>query len=178
MPSLYIPSTQTMILDYGHRYTHPTTGIGYGRTDYDDPAKLAEIGAFPLTMQNPAEGMSADGWEIVQVGEGYVRRPTGESPIPVPPYVPPPQNEYLKGYYEATKKLRQLAGETVPDNEWVKLEDSQYEATLTQAIINNSSSPANLAIVNATTTKILYTFTQLTLKLQIEWESFTYDGSY
>jgi hypothetical protein len=81
-----------MILDYGHRYTHPVTGEVYGRTDYDDPAKLAEIGAFLLTMHVPAEGMSADGWEIVQVGDGYVRRPTGETPIPAKPQEPPPES--------------------------------------------------------------------------------------
>jgi hypothetical protein len=102
-----------MILDYGHRYTHPVTGEVYGRTDYDDPAKLAEIGAFLLTMYGPADGMSADGWEIVPVGDGYVRRPTGETPIPVPLSVPPSDEvlQFRREYLDTTAALCAIAGE-------------------------------------------------------------------
>ena len=85
---------------------------------------------------------------------------------------------YLKGYYVATQELRKLAGITVPDHEFIKLEDSQYQTTLNTAIQNNAASPLNLAIINALCSTILYTFTQLTLKLQISWNDFTYDGSY
>ena len=93
MPTLYIASTQTMILDSCHRYTHPITGIVYGGTDYDNPAKCSEIGAVPLTLQEPSPGMSPDGWEIVEVIGGYLRRPTGETILPPP--TPPPQ-EFTK----------------------------------------------------------------------------------
>jgi hypothetical protein len=46
---LYIPETQTIIRSHLQRYSHPQTGEIYGGTDYDDPTKLAEIGAIPLT---------------------------------------------------------------------------------------------------------------------------------
>jgi len=48
MLPLYVPATSTVIADYFQRYTHPATDIVYGGTDYDDPAKLAEIGAVQL----------------------------------------------------------------------------------------------------------------------------------
>ena len=166
MPSLYVPATQTMILDYGHRYTHLESGEVYGRTDYDDPAKLAEIGAFPLTMQGPADGMSADGWEIVQVGDGYVRRPTGETPIPVKPQEPPPENEYLKGYYEATRKLITLATGTQPP-ECVKLEDAEYQERCRQASLVD---PVSCQLI---VTSLMYCFFQLKF-LGLDWEQFKY----
>lgn len=61
---LYIPSTDTVILDRYTRYTDPTTGIVYGKTDYDDPAKLAEIGAVPLRVMTPVAGLEVVEWVI------------------------------------------------------------------------------------------------------------------
>jgi hypothetical protein len=48
MLPLYIPSTDTYIRDYSHKYTHPITGEVYGKTDYDNTSKLSEIGAISL----------------------------------------------------------------------------------------------------------------------------------
>lgn len=61
---LYIPATDTVILDHYTRYTHPVTGIVYGKTDYDDPAKLAEIGAVPLRVMTPVAGVEVAEWVI------------------------------------------------------------------------------------------------------------------
>ena len=88
MQSLYIAANETIIRDRKHRYTHPTTGEVYGGTDYDDPAKLAEIGAVPLRDQGPAEGKVADGWEIVAEADGFVRRPLEEVDPPAPVEAP------------------------------------------------------------------------------------------
>ena len=84
MQPLYVPSTKTQIRDKKHRYVHPTTREVYGGTDYDNPEKLAEIGAIPLTDEAPPSGYLADGWEIVAEEGGYVRRPTSVSLIPPP----------------------------------------------------------------------------------------------
>ena len=84
MDALYIAETKTEIRRKRDRYTHPETGEVYGGTDYLDPIKLAEMGAVSLRDEAPAEGMIADGWEIVNDGDGFVRRPTSQSPIPEP----------------------------------------------------------------------------------------------
>lgn len=47
MQPLYIPASDMIIRDPAYRYVH-TNGEVYGRTDYEDPAKLAEIGAVQL----------------------------------------------------------------------------------------------------------------------------------
>ena len=61
---LYIEATQTVITNATQRYIHPDTGIVYGGTDYSDPAKLAEIGAVPLRIEQPDTGFDAETWEI------------------------------------------------------------------------------------------------------------------
>jgi len=76
MNPLYIPATNTIIRNYSHRYIHPTTGIVYGSGDYDNAAKLAEIGAVPvLTIsdeipENPIEIASTEG--LSEDGNSYV----------------------------------------------------------------------------------------------------------
>ena len=62
---LYIEATSTIITSPGEQYIHPVTGIVYGGTDYDNPVKLAEIGAVPLRVEQPAEGFDAETWEVV-----------------------------------------------------------------------------------------------------------------
>jgi len=81
---LYVPATQTIILSPAQRYTHPTTGIIYGGTDYDDAAKLAEIGAVPLTVGSAPEGYRALTWETVEVDGEWVHRPATTEEIPAP----------------------------------------------------------------------------------------------
>jgi hypothetical protein len=78
MLPIYIPATQTTITSAKTRYVHPTTGEVYGGTDYDSATKLSEIGAYPLAQQDPSPGYMAEGWEIIQDGDGYLRRPTSE----------------------------------------------------------------------------------------------------
>lgn len=90
----------------------------------------------------------------------------------------PDTKEYLKGYYGATRSLRQLAGISLSDNEWVKLEDTEYQTTLMTALSLNKDNPYNMGLINTLCSTILYTFTQLTLKLNLKWDDFTYDGSY
>jgi hypothetical protein len=65
MNAIYIPATQTIIRSYSDRYVY--NGEVYGGTDYDDAAKLAEIGAVPV--------VDADGTvpaNPVRVGETVV----------------------------------------------------------------------------------------------------------
>jgi hypothetical protein len=57
MIPLFVPATSTVILDYVTRYIHPGTGIVYGGTDYDDAAKIAEIGAVALRLVAPTPGL-------------------------------------------------------------------------------------------------------------------------
>ena len=84
MDSLYIPATQTTILSPTQRYIHPTSGEVYGGTDYDDAAKLAEIGAEPLTLESAPEGYRALTWETVEVDGEWVHRPATTEEIPAP----------------------------------------------------------------------------------------------
>lgn len=76
---LYIPSTNTVIWSAAQRYIHPQTGEVYGGTDYDDPAKCAEIGAVPITVELYAAGYRAVSWAAVQVNGAWIYRPTVEA---------------------------------------------------------------------------------------------------
>lgn len=84
MNPLYIPATQTIILSPTRRYIHPTSGEVYGGTDYNDAAKLAEIGAVPLTLESAPEGYRALTWETVEVEGAWVHRPATTEEIPAP----------------------------------------------------------------------------------------------
>lgn len=84
MTPLYIPATQTIILSPTQRYVHPTSGEVYGGTDYSDAAKLAEIGAEPLTIEAASEGYRAMAWETVEVEGAWVHRPATTEEIPAP----------------------------------------------------------------------------------------------
>lgn len=61
---LYVPATNAVILNHATRYIDPATGIVYGKTDYDDPAKLAEIGAVPLRILEAVAGLEVAEWVI------------------------------------------------------------------------------------------------------------------
>jgi len=79
---LYVESTKTVISS-GERYIHPVTGIVYGGTDYQDPVKLAEIGAVQLYVQQPDAGFDATTWEIVDHPEhsgDKLKRPATTTP--------------------------------------------------------------------------------------------------
>lgn len=83
MTPLYIAATDTIIRDPAHRYVHPTTGEVYGRSDWDNPQKRAEVGAVLLRESMPADGCTAESWEVVEDPEtpgGMLRRPTREIP--------------------------------------------------------------------------------------------------
>jgi hypothetical protein len=82
MNPLYIPAAQVVIRSQGERYTHPVTGEVYGGTDYDNPTKLAEIGAEPITIEAVPEGYRALTWETVQVDGAWVHRPATTEEIP------------------------------------------------------------------------------------------------
>lgn len=84
MNPLYIASTNTILRSPRERYVHPITGETYGGTDYDNAAKLAEIGAVPLREEAPAAGFTAAAWEIVAERGGYLRRPAAVAAIPAP----------------------------------------------------------------------------------------------
>lgn len=79
MNPLYVPATDTVILDYVTRYTHPVTGEVYGGTDYDDPAKIAQIGAVSLRVLTPAEGLGIVEWVV----EDDPQNPGGKQHRPV-----------------------------------------------------------------------------------------------
>jgi hypothetical protein len=67
------------------RLTHPTTGEKYGGTDFLNSAKLTEIGAVDLRIENPPEDYVATGWEYVDDTEnpgGKLKRPTGTAAMP------------------------------------------------------------------------------------------------
>jgi hypothetical protein len=79
----YIAETNTVISSAAQRYTHPQTAEIYGGTDYDNPAKLAEIGAVPLRVEQPEEGFDALTWEIVDdpdVPGSKLKRPATTTP--------------------------------------------------------------------------------------------------
>ena len=85
MQPIVIVATEQIIRDPGYRYVHPDTGEVYGRTDYWDDSKLAEMGAAYLREELPATGYQADGWEIVDDPQNTgwkLRRPTSTSEIP------------------------------------------------------------------------------------------------
>jgi hypothetical protein len=65
--------------------THPTTGIKYGGTDWQNDSKCAEIGAVALRIEQPPYGFTATGWEFVadplNPPNGKLKRPTGTAEI-------------------------------------------------------------------------------------------------
>ena len=61
---LYVPATNTVITDPTQRYIHPDTGEVYGGTDYDDVAKIAQIGAVPLRVLAPTAGLEVMEWVV------------------------------------------------------------------------------------------------------------------
>ena len=79
MLPIYVPASNTAITDYFQRYNHPVTGEVYGGTDYDDPAKLAEIGAIQLRILTPAEGLEIVEWVV----EDDAENPGGKQYRPV-----------------------------------------------------------------------------------------------
>jgi hypothetical protein len=83
---LYVPATNTVILNYVTRYIHPATGEVYGGADYDDPAKIAQIGAVPLRVLTPAEGLEIVEWVV----EDDPLTPDGKLHRPVVLYVQQP----------------------------------------------------------------------------------------
>jgi hypothetical protein len=78
MIPIYIPDTQTIIRSPGERYIHPQTGEVYGGTDYDNPDKLTEIGAMPITIESVPAGYRAVSWEVVQESDAWFYRPSVE----------------------------------------------------------------------------------------------------
>lgn len=73
------------------------------------------------------------------------------------------ENKYL----EATKSLLQLAGETVPDGVWPKLEDVEFEQKAIIAVTNNA------AMTSLVLSTLNYTFFQLKL-INWAWENIQY----
>jgi hypothetical protein len=69
-----ITSDGTIIKSERERWVHPQTGEVYGRGDYSNPTKLAEIGAIPLTEED-APHADTD----VQDGTTLVVAPDGKS---------------------------------------------------------------------------------------------------
>jgi hypothetical protein len=61
------------------RVVHPITGEVYGGTDFDNPSKLAELEAEPITVETVPDGYRAVSWSVVNVGGAYVYRPTTEA---------------------------------------------------------------------------------------------------
>jgi hypothetical protein len=85
MQAIYVVPTETTIRSKSERYVHPETGEVFGQGDYENPAKLEQIGAVFLRDENPPSGYKADGWEIVDdpENEGWkLRRPSSTSPLP------------------------------------------------------------------------------------------------
>jgi len=79
---------------------------------------------------------------------------------PPDPLINPTINErkaYENKYLEATKQLMILAGETVADNTWPKLEDTDF-ATIGYTASTNAPGPAGflLATLNYTLTTLKY----------------------
>lgn len=79
MIPLYVPATNTVVLDYVTRYVHPVTGEVYGGADYNDAAKIEQIGAVPLRFLTPAEGLSVAEWVV----EDDLQNPGGKQYRPV-----------------------------------------------------------------------------------------------
>lgn len=132
MLPIYVPATDTIIRDYGTRYTHPDTGIVYGSTDYDDPAKLAEIGAVALREDQPPAGYSAESWEVVDDTEnpgGKLRRPATTTPWTVTQAdIAAKMNSVVQ---ERTRRLELL---TVVYNGWTIVADGRAIANLTSIV--------------------------------------------
>ena len=96
MLPLYVPATSTVIVEYFQRYTHPITDIVYGGTDYDNPVKLAEVGAVPLRALTPAEGLEIVEWVV----EDDTENPGGKQYRPVMLRVQPPAEGFDAATWE------------------------------------------------------------------------------
>jgi hypothetical protein len=83
---LYIEATNTVITDPTQRYIHPDTGEVYGGADYGDAAKIAQIGAVPLRVVTPTEGLEVVEWLV----EDDPENAGGKSLRPVMLYVQQP----------------------------------------------------------------------------------------
>ena len=73
---IYIEPTGTVITSARQRYSHPDTGIIYGAGDYDNPAKLAEIGGIELLVapDEKREGETVHDGNTITVAEVNGRR--------------------------------------------------------------------------------------------------------
>lgn len=168
MLPLYIPSTQTEITDYSQRYIHPLTNIVYGKTDYDDVNKLAEIGAYNYTQESIPYGKYCNEWIFVEESGVYIKRPKelfDVTTIDTSPSADDIKRMVLENtYLDATKNLILLSGGTVPDNTWPKLEDTDFSNISLLAANNN---PALATVLLAT---LNYTFFQLKM-MGWAWEN-------
>ena len=127
----YVPATDTVIT-YGQRYIHPDTGIVYGGTDYQDPAKLAEIGAVPLRIEQPDTGFDAATWEIVDDPEnegGKLKRPATTTPWTITP-----ADLATKVNAVVQERDRRLELQTVSYNDWTIVADRKAIANLTSIV--------------------------------------------
>jgi hypothetical protein len=124
-------------------------------------------------------------WEVAHtrwVDSGYmylVEWLSNPSNIPDEvPYVAPPdppvdptineRKSYENKYLEATKQLMLLAGETVPDNTWPKLQDTDFATIGLTASIN---SPGQASFLLST---LNYTLTTLKYDYGWTWEQIEY----
>jgi len=129
---LYIEATNTVITDPGQRYTHPDTGEVYGGTDYNDPAKLAEIGAVPLRIEQPDTGFDTATWEIVDDPEnkgGKLKRPATTTPWTITP-----ADLATKVNAVVQERDRRMELLTVSYNDWTIVADSKAIANLTSIV--------------------------------------------
>jgi len=127
----YVPATDT-VLTYGQRYTHPDTGEVYGGTDYNDPAKLAEIGAVPLRIEQPDTGFDAATWEIVDDPEnegGKLKRPATTTPWTITP-----ADLAAKANAVVEERTRRLELLTVSYLGWTIVADPKAIANLTSIV--------------------------------------------
>lgn len=83
------------------------------------------------------------------------------------PALPQDVDKYLINYFQASKALLRLAGRTVSDTEWPKLEDQDYLQVLIAAMTSDFPQ-ASLA-----KDTLMYSFFQLKL-LGMRWEQFEY----
>jgi len=128
---LYVESTNTVI-SAGERYIHPVTGEVYGGTDYQDPVKLAEIGAVQLYVQQPDPGFDATTWEIVDHPEhsgDKLKRPATTTP-----WVITAADLAAKKQAGTQERESKLAALTVSYNGWTFQADPQSRANLTAII--------------------------------------------
>ena len=128
---LYVESTNTVI-SAGERYIHPVTREVYGGTDYQNPAKLAEIGAVQLYVQQPDPGFDAETWEIIDdpahPGDKL------KQPATTTPWAITPADLAAKVNTVVQERTRRLELLTVSYNGWTILADSKAIANLTSVV--------------------------------------------